>query len=431
MQSRTLFWKTWSCARNTHACLMRPRFIRARPEQTPFGERLRKLDRPSESFTHREGRGSSRFVLKPTSINSEGRSANTSRQRREIQMSMTSQQMLQCLQLAISAGRVDASVFGAAAQRCGQGRWWDALLKVHSLHVSIGVPFLPVQRNMYLTALSRCTKGERGFGIVQSRKQTAVTLGKSIWLAVDKSDAQANIGLNAALHLCVVSADMGGVEWAEQLWEETCPGHKDRLSYSTYALVLETCGHVAKADALLAQGLVSKSWQPDSVDLGALVNAAGERFDWHRAEVLWDKLVKHHGVEPHLIAFVARAKTHLVSGRVDAAARVIDDMLAAGHKLNPHAAQTYIQALLILYHATLSPTNLKRLLISLQSGKQAVTKEGSVEQKAFVKKVEHVLTRLRKDADGVRLHSILLEWKSQNSKMSLWKNHKAGSNYIL
>lgn len=370
-------------------------------------------------------------MLAPTPLlNALGRSKRTSVRRKEMQLSHSPHQLLYRLRSAIKADNVDSSVFGAAAQRCGQNRWWNDLCAVYALHRSHGPPMLPLQRNMYLAALFKCVKGEHGFGEVQLRRQQVLALAQQIWAQVDpRDDSFLNAGLNAALRVCASSGDTHGLRWAKALWDVAAPQHKDPISYGSFALVLETCSRPAEVDELLVS---SRLWNPDSVDLSALINAAGERKDWRRAESLWNSLVCERGVKPNLIAYVARSKVHLLCGRIVEAAHVIDDMVGNGLTLNAYAAQAHIQALLVVCHSSLGGTDFERLSHALRKGESAILAEGSLHQKKFLTQAKKVASLLATQPQDMTLKDVLLEWKArEHSEMSSWEQFSAGSMYAI
>lgn len=348
-----------------------------------------------------------------------------------MQLSKSPEELLHRLRSAIAADDVDGSVFNAACQRCGQGRWWDLLHKVRALRKESGIAFLTLDRNIYLTALSRCVKGEKGFGAVLSRQKAIVALAKRAWADAGASDDRyTNIGLNAALRVCVASGDAHAQRWAKELWAGVADKHKDTISYGSLALVFETCGQPGLVNALLIDATCEGHWKLSYVDLGALVNAAGERRDWRRAEALWDNIVVVQHVKPNVIAYVARAKVHLLCGRVGEAAEIIDDMLRQRLKLNPHAAELHIQALLVVYHSSLDILCYKRLSSALLEGERLVVAKGSSEQKKFIAQAKHVVGCIVSHPEQVRLPDVLLEWKAKSSVMVSWDPHVAGSRYI-
>lgn len=284
---------------------------------------------------------------------------------------------------------------------------------------------------MYLAALFKCIKGEHGFGAMRHRQQQVLALAQQIWAEAGPSDdGFSNAGLNAALRVCAASGDAHGLRWAKALWSIFAPKHKDSISYGSFALVLQTCSRPVEVDELLTNSSRAGLWQPDNVDLGALVNAAGEQRDWRRAEVLWERLVREHNVRPNLIAYVARSKVHLLCGRVVVAARIIDDMIGEGFDLNPHAAQAHIQALLVVCHSSLAATDLQRLRQALRNGESAIRLEGSLHQKKFLTQAKRLATLLATQPEAVTLPDVLLEWKAREcSEMASWERCLAGSLY--
>lgn len=412
-------WKVWTIASGSH------RGIHARASQMPDAERRRKLEIPMETY---QSPATSRCVLAPTDSSMPGRSKHTAKQRESMQWSKSIEELLQNLGSAIDTHRVDASVFGAAMQRCGQSRWWDALLTVRMLQKSSGMSLFYVQRNTYLAALRKSVRKEGGFGVVLERQQKAVALGKQVWEEV-RPTADDTIGLNAALHLCAAGIKIEGLEWAEELWQwakaKGLPLTNE--SYSAFALVLEGCQLSDRVDEILAKH--AEVWAPDCVALGQLVNSAAEQRNWRRAEELWTRLVVERKVTPHTLAYGARAKAHLLCGRPAAAAHVIDEMLGCEMALPPEIAESHVQCLLIAYHSSLEENDFRRLGQALSRGEPVISKASLWQRKTWTK-MKHVMSQLRENPQSLHLRDVLVEWKAQQSEMSKWQRKCAGSRYL-
>mmetsp|Transcript_149131 Transcript_149131/g.415652 ORF Transcript_149131/g.415652 Transcript_149131/m.415652 type:complete len:468 (+) Transcript_149131:59-1462(+) len=416
------------------------RHIHARSWQTGAAARSRKLDRPLDCFRspgqgpNEKSRDVSRFVMLPTNQKeTDGRTAVTSAQRALMQLCRSSSELIGHLRSAIAAGRADASVFGAAMQRCGQSSWWDALLEVRRAQRQAGVTLWPLQRNICLTALSRCVRSAGdGSAAVPSRQRELVSLGREVWDEVGPATDSDTFksGLGAALRICAVADGVAGLDWAEELWtwaqQQRFP--LEAISYSNYALVLEVHNQPRRVDELLS-ACAQKNWRPSVVLLGALVNAAAERHDWLRAEMLWDRLVNGFGVKPNLIAYSARAKAHLLCGRPALVASIIDDALDRNVELNLHLAEALLQASLVMYHSSLAAEDLMRLRNALSMARPVMCNYGRAQRERW-QRLEEAASRIRCSPASVRLYDVLLTMHGRQSIMTDWPHMSAGSRYL-
>lgn len=139
---------------------------------------------------------------------------------------------------------------------------------------------------------------------VATRQEQVLALGQEGWNearpAVDADTF--NSGLGAA-------RSIDSLHWAEELW---LWAHEQSflvapVPYMTLALVLEEHGLHERVEDLLVD-LKMRHGVPFVVMLGALVNAAAERCDWRRAELLWEKLTGRFGVQTNEIAVATRQK---------------------------------------------------------------------------------------------------------------------------
>lgn len=435
-------WLPHASALGPHRLAARPqaRGVHARAELTPFTERCRKLQRPLDTYRSpgkigERTPGDSRFVMRPTQPDSEGRSsrAQFSQERAALQFSKEPDELLRHLRAAFNFDGVDPSVIGAAMQRCGQGRWWDALQQVREMQRMTGVVLHPIVRNIYITALLRCVRGEQGFGAVSARQQELLRLARQAWEEAEPAtDVDTfNSGVGAALSLCAASEDAAALVWGEEIWESARAQSFAlyEVAHKQYVTFLAAHGHFERVDAALS---ASKhvDWSPDCVLLGALVNVAAERCDWRQAEVWWERLVAaEFGVVPNGICYGARAKAHLLSGRPATAARVIDEMLDRGIDLLPVLAQTQVQALLVVCHSSMAPSDLNRLTVALRRGAPVIA-EASARQRATWQRMQEIARRLRSDPAAIQLRDVLVEWTAARSAMATWPDVAVGAAYL-
>ena len=417
--------------------LLFKRSIHARAEQTPTSERQRKLQRPRDSFlapgkgNKKMSKNESRYVLAPTPYRSEGE--HTSLQRKKMQLSRSPNELLKNLQMAINSDLVDTSVFGAAMQRCGQGRWWDALCEVRQRQVNIGIALDKIQGTMYLAALARCVRGEYGFGPIPERQKLIVPLAKQAWTEhrAPNDVQQDNFCFNAALRVCHSAAGTDGIKWGEELWKWAAASglELNKVSYTNFILLLEAHGKTPRVDAILSDA-AKQGWKPDYATLGGLVNAAAERRDWQRGESLWHTLLNEFGVIPTNIQYSARTKLHMLCGRPAFIKHVVNSMLDKNIPMLPQIAEAQFQAALIVYHSTLSQSD-RRHLIEADTQGLPITRSASGHQKKTWKELQLVSRSLCSRPCSIRLHDVLIEWKAKQSIMANWANHAAGSGYLL
>jgi len=416
------------------------RCIHGRARQTTFAEARRKVQRPRDAFEspgidNRLNRSVSRFVLSPIQPGSKGREAHTSEQRAAMQWSNSAGELLERLRIAMTGGLVDVSVFSAAMQRCGQGRWWDALQEVRDEQLSVGVATSPILCTMYINAMTRSLRSERGFGVVPARQRQVLPFAKAAWdeagISKHLDFPTAPCALNAALRLCAaVGREPAAFEWAAELW--TWGGQcciLDEISYSTFLLVLAVHRMPERVDELLAEAVRRTLLKPNYILLGGLVNVAAEHRDWRRAEELWHVLVDQLGVVANGLAYGARAKAHMSCGRPLAVVSVVDEMLGKGLQAPPEVAESLCQALLVMYHSTLDAYDFLRLHEAFCRG-EAMMQSASGWQRRTWEQMKHTADAMRSDPASVDLRDVLVEWKAQRSVMAEWRGCVAGSNYL-
>ncbi|CAK0901152.1 unnamed protein product, partial [Prorocentrum cordatum] len=457
--------------RKLAARVLRPlgsRGIHAREEMTTMAESERKRRRPAEAFSSpgsngKLGKGDSVFVLSPTLA--AARSDTTSQQRRCMQLASSSKELLHELRAAHAVRLTDASVVAAAMQKCGQRRWWDTLQEVRNFQLSSGIPSNATLCSIFLTALGKSVRGEAGFGAVAARQSEALSRGRQAWeewLQLFDTSQDLNVGLSAALRLCVAADSPAGYAWAADLWTwaRRESASLDAVSLESWALVLAHYGYDEALDLLLDSAACS-SWAPSCVSLGALVNAAGERKDWRRAEEVWARLVEQFAVEPNVLCYSARAKAHLLCGRPGHSAAVLDEMVSRGIGPNAIAAESHVQALLVVCHSSMLPGSGEDGSAFLPPGnaseeladRPCVVNTRSM-SRADCQRLDHAVERgdsaeVRRSAwqletwgalkrarellghrPAVPLGDVLIEWKARGSLLARWGQAEAGSGYL-
>mmetsp|Transcript_168808 Transcript_168808/g.536740 ORF Transcript_168808/g.536740 Transcript_168808/m.536740 type:complete len:372 (-) Transcript_168808:314-1429(-) len=368
--------------------------------------------------------------MQPTGAGFEGRTSKTSKHRKMIQGSSSSAELLSVVRRSIDQCCIDASVFGAALQRCGQGRWWSALSKVRKLQMHANISLFSVEGSIYSNALMRSIRDSSGDGIVTTRQKQLVSLGREVWHEVLGHAEIRTPFLNSALRLCSAAADREGLIFGEEmwLWAKQAGLKFDRTSYASFGLLLEVNGLCERVDSLLVSS--GSPWPPDCVDLSAVVNAAGELRDWGRADQLWQTLTGKYKVVAHTLAYSAFAKAQLLSGRLVAASRCIDEMLDAGLDLvDPALAVLRVQASLVLFHASLAQPCSRRLDEAFRNG-ESIIQGASASFKYDWRQIRRVQSRLRQHPSSVRLHDVLIGWNLARSDMAKWDNYCAGSAYL-
>jgi len=310
---------------------------------------------------------------------------------------------------------------------------WATLLEIRSLQQEIGVRMDPIGRSIYLTALAKSAFGAM-CGVVPDRQRQLVQLGKDVWDERDPSpDAlNENIELNAALTVCAVARNNGGLSWARDLWRWA--GEQefeiDALPYCAYASVLETCQQHQEVDDMIQAAAMSGELWIQDVTLGALINAAAENKDWQRANVLWRRWTHEYGVLPDLIAYNIMSKALMVCGRVLDALHIWDGVCEVELNGNFKSVIDRAQLLLINCHSSPSQQNRRRLREALQSGSRVArqAKRAASEWK----KIRNAAQLLEgSNIESVRFRDVLVEWKAKHlSDMKDWENHAGGSQYL-
>jgi len=424
------------------------RCIHARGNSLPDTARVLKNSRSKDNIMRSSGvevpslSNGGQFLMSPTrtGVDPLGRTGHTSQQRRMMQdKHLTPEDLLWRLEEAVRMGRVDASVFAAAMQRCGQARWWDALLAVWDLQKQQQIPFSSIQQSICLSALRYSVRGERGFGAVPQRSEQLIRLGRQAWgeapIPCHNAD-EVNIMLNAALMLCTVRSGEDCFAWAEELWRWASSLAVDifPLQYCAYAQVLELHGLTDRVDSILthmsAMSRHQRAWAPSGMLLSQLVDIAGQRHELHRVRELWGRFVVEFLVQPKLeLAILAKAFT--LCGHPSDAADALDELLLTDADFGPIPAQDHVQALLIVYHSSLEPRDGQRLQQSLDRGEDVLTSRGTGIQRKNWKQMVDIARDLTRCPELVPFQRVLVQWNAaERSVMARWQPRSAGSRYL-
>jgi len=407
------------------------RWIHARSERMGIGERQRRASREKDVLRNP---AASKVVLVPTDVSLPGRSNANAKVRRLLQMAKTSGDVLSSLDDAVKAGNIDVSVFGAAMQRCGQGRWWTTLQEVSKIRRESGTESNWVLTTIQISALAKAVRGEHGYGVDTSRQQQLLQLAKSEWSDQDPSQVS-GIALGAAWNVCAVCAQgpsrILAASWAEELMDLATlqQAQLSVVEWAQYLQVLEATSQTQRVNELI-HDLHANGYKLNSTTLSALVNINADQRNSVRAQMLWDVFVWRYSVEPAITAYMALAKANLLAGMPACAAVVITDMLSSGVMVNGHIAHLEIQVHLIMFHSSLSVPDKIHLCNALERG-QAHLKKGSAIQRADSEKFERIAKLLFTKPLSVRFSDVLVEWKCrERSVMKYWHDFEAGSRYL-
>lgn len=395
------------------------------------GERQRRQSRETDLLRNPSA---SKVVLAPTDVSLPGRSNATAEVRKSLQMASTPGDVLSLLDAAVKVGNIDASVFGAAMQRCGQGRWWTTLQEVSRIRRDSGTTFVWVQTSIQLSALAKAVRGEQGYGIDTSRQQQLLQLAKSEWSEQDASQVSC-IALGAAWNICAICAQGPSsslaASWAEELMDLATQQHVQLsfVEWAQYIQVLEATAQTQRVNEILGE-LHTNGYKLNSTTLSALININADQKNIFRARDIWRMFVERCGVKPAMTAYMALAKANLLCGRPASAAAVISEMLNGGVTVNAHIAHLDIQVHLIIFHSSLSALDQTHLSIALERG-QAHLRSGTASQRGDSERFERVARLLFSQPWRVRFADVLVEWKArERSAMREWHDFEAGSRYL-
>ena len=391
-------------------------------------------------FASQTGRQSKElyFVLTPTDKNvhlTTGRGESTGDIRRLLKKSRDPKQLRQRFQKAVQEGRIDASVVGAAMQRCGQGLWWKELLEIREAQEQMGIVLYCLEHNLLLHALASCLKCKRcSDSEMDVRKAHAFQLAQTIWGRPFPSTVQDfNSALGSVLQVCVRVGSSEAFAWADELWNwsEKQPFEIGIVAYTARLFVYEVQRRHADVDTMLAW-CAHRNRRLDSVALGSLIQAAAVSFDPERVDAIWNAFVHKYQVKANFLAYTAYAKAHLLAGQPQNAVKIIDEMIQdRDNSMDYKLAIDYLQALLILYHSSLSSVQLTTIVQFLDKGATIVAGRSAKSGKTQWRSLENLSRQLIARPQTLCLKDLFITMNAKESVMASWENYQAGSNYLL
>ena len=410
--------------------LLSVRWRHCRPEEVGESRRHKMLNRPS--YNGRTGlRNGEFFLASPATPGKWGRSDGAASFRAGMATCKSWQQVVELVKTAKMEGKLEASVFGAAMQTCGNEGWWKGMLELHRLRKEEAVLLPPIVRNIALTALAHCLKGKRDQKVVLDRVPIALEMAKEYWREAGVGDARDfNIGVSSALKLATCLDCEAAHQWGMEVWSDSRPGLvKDQISFNAHLAFLEHYRRSDEVDRWLQHG---GRFVLNVVLLGSLLDCSASQRDWKRAEALWETFIQRQ-VRPNLMAYNARAKVHLFAGRplkvLEVYDHAITDFLEA-MKENYKVGGSYAQALLLLCHSSLNAADMSRLeeFLKLALEKGPSSPKGVRED---LLKMRQVLKKLLSRPREVYLRDVLVQWRARElSVMAEWENFPAGSRYL-
>ena len=397
------------------------------------------LSRPKDSYRALTGlKGKQVLFLNCPSAPgmSPGRSDAASEMRAKLKLCSNWRRVVELVETAKAEGKLEASVFGAAMQVCGNQGWWEGLVELRRLQRKEHVTLFSVERSIALTALAHCLKLRRKHLVVPERVPIALGMAKQFWIEAEPAtDALAfNCSLGSALKLATCLDRESAYKWGLEVWSESeqVAFPKNHVTLGAYVCFLEHYQECDKVDALLEGQDEVFSQAMSVVLLGSLLNCSASRCDWQRAEALWGRFTKM-GIVPNEICHATLAKAYLLAGRPAKGVEVLREVhvSSAGFIMKHFAiAKDYAQALLLTCHASMEPDVIKRTQSFLVQATEHAPK-GHPCVKHQLLKMKSVLEQLLSKPQYVRLRDVLIEWKAkEQSVMAKWENFPAGSNYF-
>ena len=404
----------------------------SRPDQTPFSQRNRILQRPREQYASRTGR---KTPTNPRVHRTPGRTQEASSVRDKIKNARRPQQLQNILERTQAQGKLDSSVLGAAMQRCGHGLWWSELVDVYTMHQQLGIALRCIENNRLLHALTSCLKCKKTpLATMESRRQEALEIAKSAWGRPPPTTlADFNCGLSSALRLCSRIGSDSAYAWADDIWKksELQPFPKTFVTYAARTCLCEQRGEYQAVSDLLMQ-TVRQRLSPDEVLLGGLLQEAAAHFNWKRADDIWQLFLTQHQVKPNFLTYTAYAKAHLLAGRPHVSVRIIETMLSTDTcKMDYKLAIEFAQALLLVCHSSLAPSDTERLTTFLGEGAKIIAKESAGSGKDQWQDLTSRAERLMADPSSVTFADLLITMNARElSVMKSWPNYPPGSGYL-
>ena len=414
----------------------------SRPDQVSYSQRNRMLRRQKKNFARPTGHAPRAgkqlyFLLSPADPQVDltpGRSQRCTRSRGEMKKSRNCQELLDRFFKAQEKDMVDASVVGAAMQRCGQGRWWNTLLKIWEVQQKSGLVLHCIEHNLLLHALASCLKCKKCTDLhMNVRKEKAIQLAKTVWGSpLPTTSRDFDCALSSALKVCLRVGSTKAFRWADELWEwsERQMFQKTVVTYGARLSVCELQGRHRDVDDLFQQ-CTKQHVELDSVLLGDLVECAASLLDIKRADFLWETLTVHYHVQPNFLTYSVYAKAHMLAGQPQSAVKIIDDMLGARQgPMDYKLAIDYLQALLLVAHSSLSPCDLKRIRKFLPEGAGVVNGKSARSGKQNWRSLRAVSLQLLSDPQKPCFKDLLVTKIAKDSVMTGWVDHLAGTSYL-
>ena len=383
------------------------------------------------------------MALTPTDLarrrNSTGRSPKAGGIRRKLKECNSPKELSKCLEESREANLLDISVITSAVQKCGHCLWWDALLEVLELQDELDFETDTVYQTSCLRALECCLNpwwvrwDKNSHRIAQlARQNKALHIGQQTWQQRSPvRNKDFNSALTSALKLCSTVGSQAALDWGENLWAwaEKQRFEKDVGTYSAWAILLEQ-SQQRDAVAALLQRVLDEGLQLDSVFFGGLLEKAAERKDWKRADELWDQAVRF-GIRSNILQHEAYAKAHFLSGRPAAALRIMDMTRVPVGSLPYKSLVNYLQALLIVSHASLGESDLQRLSSCLGDGAAVIAQKSPRTAKEQWRQLATVARKLVSEPQTLRLkHTLITHLAKCHSAMKDWDNFQAGEAYL-
>ena len=324
---------------------------------------------------------------------------------------------------------VDASVFGAAMQHCGQNQWWAGLLEIWRQKEQLCMSFFCIQQSICLNALAcclRCDRTQISTSQLSERKGTALALAKVVFQERSpQTRYEFNCILSASLKLCHMSGTDEAFQWSAEIlnWSESQPFDKTIVSYATILIVLEKQGRYVDVEDILDNVLPSSGeLQPNEVVLGGLLSCAADVRDWERADRLWEMLVTRRGVQPHALAYDAYAKAHFLAARPIMAVAIMQKMFDAGvDQTSYRHAVNYLQYVLVACYASGCTLFRRRLTRHIAKWSQSIARESSTTGKLNWHQLTRAADKLLSEKDEIQLTDALVTYPArEQSVMKDW-----------
>ena len=381
------------------------------------------LNRPVKQFRSSTGRSKKdadlHYVLSPTRSYTDkhprGRGANTTPVRARLKKARSPSSLQEIFEDARERDLVDASVFGAAMQLCGQRLWWDALLWLHREKERLNISFFCIQQSICLNSLAcclRCDRTQISSRQLLRRKSLALGLAKRVFEERQpQTTYEFNCLLSASLKLCRLAGTHEAMSWSAELlhWSKGQPFAKTIVSYATIVLILEQQERFDEVDDILTIQLAKEDLAPNEVVSGGLLACQADRQNWQRADKLWDMLVRTLRVQPHSLAYHAYANVHFNAGRPDVAVSILDEMFktCVGQASYRHAVN-YLQYAVIMYYASPCAANKLRVVNHMAIWAAAVAKDSSQSGKFCWRKLTLVAEKILADPKAVAFPDLLV-----------------------